>query len=200
MQTIIMQVTACYGACRGAMKRVNRGMRLLAAVLFLLCSSGCAHGIAVEKIDTDTYRIACQELPLDRCLAETASNTCDKRAYFVARGISEVNPQGRSEAPELSLSSEAIVRCAPGQSFGARAKELMALPPSDQAKPLPAAVPGPPPPPAAVCAPGSTQACVGTAACRGGQACKADGSGYEPCDCGSPVPATKSGSDAPESG
>jgi hypothetical protein len=171
-------------------------MRVLAAVMFLLCSSGCAHGIAIEKIDGDTYRITCPELPLDRCLAETANNTCDKRAYFVARGISEVNQRGRSEAPEVSLSSEAIVRCAPGQSFGDQAKELMAATPGDRAKP--AAAPSPPqaPPPAAapqapasVCAPGSTLACIGAGACRGGQACKADGSGYEPCDCGSSVPA-----------
>jgi hypothetical protein len=27
--------------------------------------------------------------------------------------------------------------------------------------------------------------CRGAAACAGGQACKADGTGYEPCDCGS---------------
>ena len=37
----------------------------------------------------------------------------------------------------------------------------------------------------AVCAPGSTQECVGPGACKGGQACKDDGSGYLPCDCGS---------------
>jgi hypothetical protein len=170
-------------------------MRVLAAVTFLVCASGCAHGIAVQKIDGDTYRITCPELPLDRCLAETANNTCDKRAYFVARGISEVNRRGRSDAPDVSLSSEAIVRCAPGQGFGDQAKELMAAAPDDGAKPAAAA--SPPQPPASVCAPGSTQSCVGAGACRGGQACKADGSGYEPCDCGSPVPAAAIGNDSP---
>jgi hypothetical protein len=35
-----------------------------------------------------------------------------------------------------------------------------------------------------VCTPGQSVACVGPAGCQGGQACKADGSGYEPCDCG----------------
>ncbi len=34
------------------------------------------------------------------------------------------------------------------------------------------------------CRPGETQHCVGAAACQGGQACKADGSGFERCDCG----------------
>ncbi len=170
-------------------------MRVPATVMFLLCSSGCAHGIAIEKIDGDSYRITCPELPLDRCLAEAANNTCDKRAYFVARGISEVNKRGRTDAPDISQSSEAIVRCAPGQGFGDQAKELMAAPPTDRAKP--AAVPGSLQAPASVCPPGSTQACFGTGACRGGQACKPDGSGYEPCDCGSSVPAAATGNDSP---
>ena len=178
---------------------------MLASVMFLLCSSGCAHGNAIQKIDGDTYRITCPELPLDRCLAETANNTCDQHAYFVARGISQVNQRGRSDAPDVSLSSEAIVRCAPGQGFGDQAKELMAASPGDRAKPaaapsppqapVPAAVP--PQAPASVCAPGSTQTCVGVGACRGGQACKADGSGYQACDCGSSVPATGIGNDSP---
>ena len=39
------------------------------------------------------------------------------------------------------------------------------------------------------CRPGETQRCVGAAACEGGQACKADGSGFESCDCGvAPAP------------
>jgi len=178
-------------------------MRVSASVMFLLCSSGCAHGVAIEKIDGNTYRISCPEMPLDRCLAETASNACDKHAYFVARGISEVNQRGRSDAPEVSLSSEAIVRCASGPSFGDQAKELMTETPANRAKPaapqapLPATVPGTPQAPASVCAPGSTQACVGAGACHGGQACKADGSGYAPCDCGSSLPAPGIGNDSP---
>jgi len=170
---------------------------LSVAITLLLSASGCARGVAIEKIDGNTYRISCVEMALDRCLAETASNACDKHAYFVARGISEVNQRGRSDAPEVSLSSEAIVRCASGPSFGDQAKELMAETPADRAKP--GAAPRPPqaPPPAAVCAPGATQACVGAGACRGGQACKADGSGYAPCDCGTSPPAPAIGTDPP---
>ena len=33
------------------------------------------------------------------------------------------------------------------------------------------------------CAPGSVASCSGPAGCDGGQVCRADGSGYEPCDC-----------------
>src|SRR5262245_51437266 len=39
--------------------------------------------------------------------------------------------------------------------------------------------------PMTACTPGQSIACVGPAGCAGGQVCKADGSGYEACDCGS---------------
>jgi hypothetical protein len=161
-------------------------MRSLAVGLFG-CLLGCAHGTAIQKLDGDTYRVTCAELPLDRCLGETASNVCDKRPYFVARGISDVNVRGRSDAPDVATSSEAIIRCSPTQSWGEQGKELMAAAPAASTSPTPAPSPEKPP---KVCAPGSTQACIGAGACSGGQACKPDGSGYEPCDCGSPAPPT----------
>jgi len=159
-------------------------MRWLAAVVGLVVGAvGCAHGTAVQKLDGDTYRVTCAELPLDRCLGETASNVCAKRAYFVARGISEVNLRGRTEAADVATSSEAIIRCSPTEGWGDHAKELMAAP-TGAAVSLPAPRPDRPPP---ICAPGSTQGCIGPAACQGGQACRPDGTGYEACDCGSPA-------------
>jgi hypothetical protein len=168
-------------------------MRTAVVVLGFIGALGCAHGVTTLKVDHDTYRIKCSELALDRCLAEAASNACDKRAYLVVRGISDVNLRGRSDAPDVVLSSEAIVRCAPSSGWGDQAKELMGGAGSSAVTAAPSAALAPPPAPAAaspkapaICAPGSTQACIGTAACQGGQACKADGSGYEPCDCGPP--------------
>lgn len=159
-------------------------MRLAVALVGLLaCPFGCAHGTAIQKLDSDTYRVTCSELPLDKCLGDTASNVCDKRAYFVERGISDVNLRGRSEAPDVTTSSQAIIRCSPSPGWGEQAKELMAAP-AGSAVATPAATADKP---RSVCAPGSTQSCVGTAACKGGQACKADGTGYEPCDCGPPA-------------
>jgi hypothetical protein len=38
--------------------------------------------------------------------------------------------------------------------------------------------------PGRACVPGATQACLGPGACKGAQACREDGSGFEPCDCG----------------
>jgi hypothetical protein len=39
--------------------------------------------------------------------------------------------------------------------------------------------------PSDVCVPNETQLCYGPGACRGAQPCRKDGSGWEPCDCGS---------------
>lgn len=171
---------------------VQRALRLIVPALLALCALGCAHGATVQKLDYDTYRISCAEASLDQCLAEAANNACDRRAYFVARGISDVNPRGRTEAPDFALSSEAVIRCAPGTGWGAQAKELMNGAPLPVAAPSVSTAPSSAPPtakaPVAVCAPGSTQACVGSGACAGGQACKADGSGYERCDCGPAAP------------
>ncbi len=165
----------------------------IALVVLLLCPLACAHGSTVQKLEFDTYRIACTDAPLDGCLHEAANNACDKRAYFVVRGISDVNSRGTSESPEIALSSQAIVRCGPRRGWGDQAATLMSAAPLSAAVPSATPVAQQPPapaaaPPAPVCAPGSTQACIGPAACSGGQACKADGSGYDPCDCGSPSP------------
>jgi hypothetical protein len=165
-------------------------MRTAVVVMGFIGALGCAHGVTTTKVDHDTFRIQCSELALDKCLAEAATNACDKRGYFVARGISQVNPRGRSEAPDVALSSEAVVRCAPPGGWGDQARELMggagssAAALASAAASVPPPMPAPTPPKAPICAPGSTQACIGTAACQGGQACNAEGSGYGPCDCG----------------
>ena len=164
-------------------------MRPAAVLLALTGALGCAHGVTTTKLDFDTYRIKCSDQALDRCLAEAASNACDKRGYFVARGVSEVNVRGRSDAPDMALSSEAVIRCAPSSGWGDQAKELMSGGASSAVAPAPAATPAPSAAKVpSACTPGSTQACIGKAACQGGQACKADGSGYEPCDCGPAAP------------
>ena len=51
-------------------------------------------------------------------------------------------------------------------------------------------------PKAATCLPGQAIACVGAAGCRGGQTCRADGLGYEACDCGSWTDAEATGGGA----
>jgi hypothetical protein len=41
---------------------------------------------------------------------------------------------------------------------------------------------------------------VGAGACEGGQACKQDGSGFEPCDCGTHDPRNTSASSPSDAG
>lgn len=156
-------------------------------VLLALTGVACAHGATVEKVRDNTYRVRCGQLSLDGCLAATAGNACDRRAYFVERGISDLNRKGSSESPVITESSEAIIRCGPDTGWGEQGEALMTEAPAKATAPKPKPVVAAPPvvaPKPAVCAPGSTQACVGVAGCSGGQACVADGSGYSPCDCG----------------
>jgi glutathione peroxidase len=47
-----------------------------------------------------------------------------------------------------------------------------------------------------LCMPNQSIACVGSGGCAGGQVCKSDGSGYQPCNCGSVVDAGSDGADA----
>src|SRR5882724_12985745 len=127
-------------------------MRSIVAVVgLLLCSQGCAHGSAIQKLDAETYRVTCPELPLAECLSQAANNACERRAYFVARGISDVNLRGRSDAPDVATSSEANIRCGPTQGWGEQAKELMAAAPAGSAVPSAASRPDAP---RSVCAPG----------------------------------------------
>jgi hypothetical protein len=44
-----------------------------------------------------------------------------------------------------------------------------------------------------VCTPGVTQKCLGPGRCEGAQACRADGEGWEQCDCGTSGTTPKSG-------
>jgi hypothetical protein len=166
-------------------------MRSWTALLALI-GVACTHGVTVERVQTNTYRIRCGEASLDKCLAEAANNACARRAYFVERGLSDVNLKGSTQTPVVAESSQAIIRCGPDTGWGEEGKALMAEPApraAAQAPPRPAAA-AVAPKPAPVCAPGSTQACVGVAGCAGGQACVADGSGYSPCDCGPAPPAS----------
>jgi hypothetical protein len=87
--------------------------------------------------------------------------------------------------------SDATVHCgksAPAAPIRLERETELPAPPAPAAPP-----PAPPAPPAPrACVPGSTQACVGPAGCSGGQACAADGTRFDPCNCGNaasaPVP------------
>jgi hypothetical protein len=155
----------------------------MVCLALLLCPLACAHSTTVEKIEYGTYRISCSDSPLDRCLADAANNACDRGPYYLLRGISNINNRGPVELPDVTHSSQAIIKCGPKTGLGEDGKAFMGGAPAPSTA-APAAAPAPSAAKPAICAPGSTQPCTGSAACQGGQSCREDGTGYTPCDCG----------------
>lgn len=48
------------------------------------------------------------------------------------------------------------------------------------------------------CTPGQSVACVGPGGCQGGQVCRADGEGFEACECGGDAGGSDAAVDAPQ--
>jgi hypothetical protein len=137
------------------------------------------------------YRLECGT-PLSECL-ERAEQLCSEQGYVLSEGrdVQELlgHEQGQSQVPVRR--SEATVYCtndkAPPPRAMVEVKGERVTPtkrerPTDERNPYPE-------PPTTACVPGATQACIGPGGCSGGQACAADGSRFEPCDCGAPRPA-----------
>ena len=145
-------------------------------VLTLSCSRGS--GVPVRQPD-GSYSVSCKG-PLSDCLRH-AERVCRDQGYTVAEGrdVREFVGHESGQSHVLIQSSAATVYC--GSHAPRPAIELKRETPPLVIAPTPAP---PAPAPAPACVPGATQACVGPAGCSGGQACKADGSGYEPCNCG----------------
>ncbi len=64
------------------------------------------------------------------------------------------------------------------------ATETAPTAPTDTGTGVPPTAPTSPSSSKNVCAPGTTQECVGSGACKGGQQCREDGTGWGACDCG----------------
>lgn len=133
------------------------------------------------------YSLSCKG-PLSDCLRH-AERLCRDKGYTVTEGrnIRDLAGHESGQSQVLIETSNATIYC--GASHATRAPiELKRETPLEPAAPIataPTPAPAPPAPaPAPACVPGSSQACVGPAGCSGGQACKADGTGYEPCNCG----------------
>jgi hypothetical protein len=155
--------------------RVSSGI----AAVFVACLVGCATGRpVVERLGAERFRIKCTTA-LPRCLADAADASCQGHHYIVERAVNDLDMRGATPNQAEFRTSEAIIQCGGMNSWGSLGPPM-----------------GPPEKPAAekgadarVCAPGSTQACVGAGGCKGGQACRLDGTAYDPCDCGPPPPA-----------
>jgi hypothetical protein len=153
-------------------------MRLRAVwFLLLLPSTACSHGSGKPVRQADGgYSLSCSGA-LSDCLHH-AERLCGDEGYTVAeaRDVRRMLGHEAGQSQLLIAKSNATVYC--GTHAPRPPIELKREPP-------PAPEPAPAPAPkAAACVPGATQACIGPAGCTGGQACAADGTRYEPCNCG----------------
>lgn len=175
-------------------------MLLVVGLLACACS-----GASTRSLGPDTWRVQCKS-SMATCAAK-ADELCSDRGYIITSGRSYkqiYGPEGQQVADERG---ELVVHCgtAPtdrkpdagdeGQPGGWRLPSRPSGQPAEKAAPDPSGRPG-----QRACTPGETQMCVGPAACRGGQACRSDGSGFEPCDCGSTGTQPSDASDAAASG
>ena len=160
---------------------MSRPIWLLALLLSAACSTRTGRPV---RLGDGGYSLSCKG-PLSDCLHH-AEHLCKDDGYTVAeaRDVREFVGHESGQSHVLIQKSDATIYC------GTHAPR----PPIElKREPEPAAAPPPPPPPAAkpapACVPGSSQACIGPAGCTGGQACSADGTRYDPCNCGT-APAT----------
>lgn len=165
---------------------LSRPLHLLwLALLALTAACSSATGRPV-RLGDGSYSLSCKG-PLTNCLKH-AERLCKDEGYSVseARDVQDRAGSASGQSQVVIQKSDATIHCgtqAARPPIELKRSEPLAAP--APAPPPTAAAPAPAPRPAALCVPGSTQACVGPAGCTGGQACKADGSGYEPCNCGS---------------
>jgi hypothetical protein len=155
-----------------------RPLSMLALLLSVACSA--ATGRPVRHADGG-YSLSCKG-PLSDCLHH-AERLCKDDGYSVveAHDVRERLGHQSGQSTILIQKSDATIYC--GKHAPRAPIELKRAP---EPPPAPAAAPAPAPPkPVPVCVPGATQACTGPAGCNGGQACNADGTGYDPCNCGS---------------
>jgi hypothetical protein len=155
--------------------------RRIAVLSVIAGISACSlRNIERETLPDGTHRLTCRTR-LSLCLVEV-QDACTDAGYDVLEAHEERKRAGPNTAEIEIVRSEARIRCRKTTAvFGDSSGEAR-TPPAPSAAPPPAATPK-------VCDPGATQVCVGTGACQGGQRCLADGSGFGPCDCGTPPPA-----------
>lgn len=162
-------------------------MTRLLWLTFALVSCSAGGGNQPTRLADGGYRLSCRG-PLADCLAG-ADKVCRERGYRIAEGRDARELLGHEQGQsQIEIrKSEAVIYCG-GEAFPAerqimeiRSERPLTRPQREEA---PAPVEPASPTVARACVPGSTQACVGPGGCSGGQACSADGSHFEPCDCG----------------
>lgn len=160
----------------------------LLTLVFLVLPAACSRGSGAPVRQADgSYSLSCKG-PLSDCLRH-AERLCRDKGYTVTEGrnIRDLAGHESGQSQVLLETSSATIYCGSVSHATRPPVELKRESAPEPVAPVvatPVAPPPPPPAPAPACVPGNSQACVGPAGCSGGQACKADGTGYEPCNCG----------------
>lgn len=148
----------------------------LALLIVLGGASACSPRNNAQPLKDGSWEVKCED-QVDRCVRE-AQRVCGDEPYHVISGRKEEEIYGGQSGYQTGVEVHVIeFRC--GSDPGVWKLERK----EEQA---PAAPKAAPPPKQKLCAPGSTQRCVGPGACEGGQSCNAEGTGYSSCDCGTP--------------
>jgi hypothetical protein len=135
-------------------------------LLLVLSTLACSSNRDILQIGEHTYRLRCAT-SLTECL-EQADTPCQQG--FVVREGKDVRERAGIDVVGTGAteerSSEAVLVCRTDTLFDGDESDRPRL----ERQPI--------------CAPGSSQACVGPGGCSGGQSCLDDGTGYDRCDCG----------------
>lgn len=158
-------------------------------LIFAVLSLGVAScgNIKSSRVPGGGHLITCSNGMKD-CVGR-AAKLCGDDGYTILKGVSRSKLLGGSSSSYRSMSEIAELEVVCGVVEEEELEGTFQLPErtDEPVEPEPDAAAAPPPP---ACTPGATQKCFGPAACEGGQVCRDDGTGFEPCDCGSPTSET----------
>jgi hypothetical protein len=162
--------------------------RLVGSWTLLVALGGCASSAPPPPREADgSYHFECQG-PLAECLLR-AEKVCKSHGGYVvasARDVHEMLGHDQGQSQVEVRKSEAVVFCGNSDPSYTRPLVETRQEPVRSLQTEQADAHVDPATARRACVPGATQACIGPAGCKGGQSCAADGSRFEPCNCGVP--------------
>lgn len=154
----------------------------LALLILLGGASACGARNTAQPLKDGSWEVKCED-HVDRCVRE-AQRVCGHEPYHVISGRKEEEVYGGQTGYQTGVEVHVLeFRCGADP-------HVWKLERKDEPEPIEPELAPTPPSKKPLCTPGSTQRCVGPGACEGGQSCNAEGTGYSPCDCGTPSEST----------
>lgn len=160
----------------------------LALLILLGGLCACSARNSARPLKDGTWEVKCEDR-VDRCVRE-AQRVCGDEPYHVVSGKKDEEVYGGQTGYQVGVDVHTLeFRCGADPAVWKLERKEEPAPAEPKGAPAPSKK--------KACTPGSTQRCVGPGACEGGQSCNADGTGYSPCDCGTPSPDVPPASPAP---